>query len=153
MQANTEFNYDASKDFEQPGRLRKVLFTILIAITILSYGIEVLDPTIEISGWRFALYMTIILSGLVLLRFPSLGFKHFIRNQSSYVTLQDGQLHWNLSGKVESISIDDVNKMTRSPSQIQFVMKDGSIKIMNFYKIVNKQKVHEFLEVMQREFS
>ena len=153
MQATNEFNYDASKDFEQPGRWRKVLYTILIAITILSYGIEVLDPTIEVSGWRFALYMAIILSGLALLLFPPLRFNPFVRKGSSYVTLQDGLLHWNLGGKVESISLDDVNKMTRLPSQIQFVMKDGTIKIMDFYKMANKQKVHEFLEVLQRHFS
>lgn len=152
MQATTEFTYDASKDFEQPTGWKKVLFSLLILVTVLSYGAEMLDPAIKISGWRFALLMTIILSGFVVLLFPSLGFRPFIRKHSSYVTLQDGHLQWKLSGSEHSISIDDVTKVNRSPSQVQFVMKDGTIKILDFYKIATRQKVHEFLEVLYRQF-
>ncbi len=152
MQTSSKFYYDASKDFEKPSRLRKILFSILIAITIISYGTEMLDPDIEISALRFVLYMTIILTGLVLLLFPPLNFRPFRRNRSSYVTLQDGLLQWKLGGEVQSVSINDVSQVHRSPSQVQFVMKDGSIRILDFYKIDNKQKVHEFLEVLQRQF-
>ena len=152
MQKTTEFYYDASKDYKKPSRSKKILFYVLIAITIISYGSKILDPAIEISVWRFALYSMIILGGIVLLLFPALTFRPFIRSRSSYVILQDGLLQWKLGDEVQSLSINNVSQVHRSPSQVQFVTTDGTIRVLDFYKIDNKQKADEFLEMLQRQF-
>lgn len=114
-----------------------ILFMLFLGIGIFLFGrslIQGYSPRFDIREWNFVIFFIFSFFMIVVYLDQEKKAKYYIR-------WTDTDLYYKLDeGPEQQLDLSEVEKVNANYSRVFFYMKDGSVKMVNFYSLAPRFK-------------